>query len=53
MAQWVERLARNRSIVGSNPINSSRCFLERETLPSLLSTRQVQESIRHDFTRIE
>ena len=36
VAQWVASLTRNRSVVGSRPITSSRCFLEQETFPSLL-----------------
>ena len=39
-AQWVSRQTRNR------PVASSRCFLEKETLPSLLSTFCFQERIR-------
>ena len=43
VAQWVARLTRNVEIVGSNPINGPRCFLEQETLPLLLSTGRFQE----------
>ena len=39
-AQWVERLIRSRwtSVVSSILIIDSRCFLEQEILPLLLST---------------
>ena len=45
MAQWVARLTRYRSVVGLYSIKCSRCFLEQETLPSLLSTSWFQERI--------
>ena len=40
VAQWVARLTRNRwmSVMILSPIKGSQCFLEQETLPSLLST---------------
>ena len=40
-AQWVARLTFNLSAVGSSPIKVPRCFIEQETLPSLLSTELV------------
>ena len=45
VAQWISRLTRNISVVGSNPNTCSCCFLEKETLPSLLSTALVQKRI--------
>jgi len=36
--------------VSYSPIKGSRCFLEQETLPSMLSTGCFQESIRAWFT---
>ena len=49
------RLTCNRSVVSSNPNKGSHCFLEQETLPSLLSTGWFQERIRirfHNRTKI-
>ena len=46
MAQWVARLTRNVEVVGSSHIKGTRCFLEQETLPLLLSTGWFQERIR-------
>ena len=49
VAQWVARLTRNPWMHVSRdfkPIKCSRCFLEQETLPSLLSTGWFQERIR-------
>ena len=45
VAQWFARLTRNEEVVGSSPIKDHRCFLEQETLPSLLSTGWFQELI--------
>ena len=45
-AQWVARLTRNVEVVGWSPIKGPRCFLEQETLPSLLSTGWFQKRIR-------
>ena len=36
-------------VVGSSPIKGTRCFLEQETLPLLLSTGWFQERIRAWF----
>ena len=44
--QRVARLTRNLSIVCTNPIKAVICFLEQETLPSLLSTGLFEEPIR-------
>ena len=55
VAQWVARLTHNVEVVGSSPIKGPRCFLEQETLPLLLSTGWIQESIRalfHNRTKI-
>ena len=49
VAQCVTRLIRNMSVVGSNPIKGSRCFLEQDTLPSFLSTSWFQERDRSWF----
>ena len=46
VAQWFARLTRNEEVVGSSPIKDHRCFLEQETLPSLLSTGWFQQRIR-------
>ena len=46
MAQWVIRLTGNVEIVGSRPIKGTRCFIEQETLPLLLSTGWFQERTR-------
>ena len=43
VAHWV---ARSVYVVGSNTIKGSRCFLEQETLPVLLSTGWFRERIR-------
>ena len=45
-AQWVARLTRNVKVVGLSPIKGPSCFLEQETLPSLLSTGWFQERIQ-------
>jgi len=42
VAQWVA----SNVEVGSSPIKCLRCFLEKETLPLLLSTGWFQERIR-------
>ena len=52
---WVARLTGNVVVVGSSPINGSRCFLEQETLPLLISTGSFQKQIRawfHNRTKI-
>jgi len=46
VAQLVARLTRNVEAVGSSPIKGSRCFLEQESLPLLLSTGWFQTRIR-------
>ena len=46
MAQLVAHLPHNVKVVSSNPIKGSRCFLEQETLPLLLSTGWFQVRIR-------
>ena len=54
-AHCVARLTRNRSVVRSNPVKASRCFLEQETLSSLFSTGWFQERIWgwfHNRTKI-
>jgi len=43
--QWIAYLTCYRSVVGSNAIKGSRCFLEQETLPLLLSTGSFQKQI--------
>ena len=59
VAHWVARLTRDRwnlSVVSSSPIKGPHCFLEQETLLSLLSTGWFQERIRvclfHNQTKI-
>jgi len=49
VALWTESLTRIRSVVSSNPVKSSRCFIEHDTLPSLLSTGWFQEWIGRDL----
>ena len=52
VAHWV---ARSVYVVGSNTIKGSRCFLEQETLPVLLSTGWFRERLRawyHNGTKI-
>ena len=52
LAQWVARLTRDRWIPVSRefePYQSPRCFLEQETLLSLLSTGWFQERIERDL----
>ena len=44
VAQWVARLTRDRR-------KGPRCFLEQETVPSLLSTGWLEERIRASFTQ--
>ena len=44
--QWIARLTRNVEVVGSSPIKGTRCFLEQETLPLLLSNGWLQERIQ-------
>ena len=46
MTLWVARLTCNMEVVGPSPIKGPRCFLEKETLPLLLSTGWFQEQIR-------
>ena len=46
VTQLVARLTRNWSVVNSNPIKGSRCILELETLPLLLSTGWFRERIQ-------
>ena len=43
MAQLVKRLTSIWSAVSSSPIKGSRCFIEQENLPSLISTDWFQE----------
>ena len=45
VAHWLQRLTSNRSGVSSNPIKGSRCFIVRETLPSLPSIVLLQGRI--------
>ena len=52
MAQWVARLTRNVEVVDSSPIKGSRCFLEQETSPLLLSIGWFQERIRGPYGRL-
>ena len=40
---WRGGLTRNVKVLGSSPIKGTRCFLEQETLPLLLSTGWFQE----------
>jgi len=52
MAQAINKINyRDSGAVGnaSNAIKGSRCFLEQETLPSLLSTGWFQEQIGVQF----
>ena len=46
VAHWVIRLTGNVEIVGSSPIKGTRCFIEQETVPLLLSTGWFQEQTR-------
>jgi len=50
--QWVARLTCSRwmIVVSSSPIKGPRCFLEQETLLSLLTTVWSKERIRAWFT---
>ena len=45
VAQWIENLTLNGSVVSLDPIQGSRCFLEQDTLPSLFNTGWSQELI--------
>ena len=47
--KWVGYLSGSWIVVGSNYIKGSRCLLEQETLPSLLSTGWFKEQIRAWF----
>ena len=49
VAQCVARLTRIVEVVGLSSIKGPRCFLEQETLLSLLSTGWFQERIRAWF----
>ena len=40
---WLARLTRNLPVVSSSPIKGSHCFLELDTLPTLLSTGWFQK----------
>jgi len=46
VTQWLVCTTRIRSVVSLNPIIGSQCFLERESLLSLLSTGWFQEQIQ-------
>jgi len=47
MAQWVAPLTRYHSVVSLSFLDiGSRCFLEQETLPTLLCTGLFQEQIQ-------
>ena len=46
VAQWVARMTRYLSPVGSNTIKGSRCLHEQDTLPALLSTGCFHERFR-------
>jgi len=46
VTQWVARMTHYLSPVGSNTIKGSRCLLEQETLPALLSTGWLYERFR-------
>jgi len=37
MVAWVARLTRNVEVVGSSPIKGPRCFLEQDTLFTLIA----------------
>ena len=50
VVQWVARLTRNVEALGSSPIKGPRCFLEQETLPSLVGSRNRFESDNHNRT---
>ena len=56
IAGWVVTcMTCNRSVMISYPMKGSRCFLEQETLPSLLSSSWFQERIQllvHNQTKI-
>ena len=39
------------SVVSSSPIKGSRCFLEQETLSSLISTGWFKEQIERDLQK--
>ena len=43
---FIKRVHRNQSVLSSNPIKGSHCFIEQESLPSLLSTGWFHEQIR-------
>ena len=45
LTQLLKRLAHNRTVLSLSPMKGPRCFLEQETLPSLLSTSLFQEQI--------
>ena len=45
VVQWVALLTRNKEVVGSSPNKGTRCFIEQETLPLLLSTGWFHKQI--------
>ena len=45
VVQWIARLTRNGIVVISKPTKGSRCLLEQENLPSLLSNGSLMEWI--------
>ena len=45
VVQWVARLTRNGIVVISKPTKGSRCLLEQENLPWLLSNGLLMEWI--------
>ena len=47
---WTARLTRNVLVVCLNPIKGSRCFLEHETLPLMLSLVCFRYGFERDFT---
>ena len=49
VAQWVARLTRNLSVMGSKPSKATVVTFEQETLPSLLSTGWFLEKKLNGF----
>ena len=45
VAEWVKSLTCNQSVMSSNLVKDSLCFLEQETLHSLLSSSWFKEQV--------
>ena len=49
MAYWVKGLTHKRLLLSLGPIKGSRCFLDKETLPSIHSTASSRKGFERDL----